>query len=141
MIIYDRINYAIQDEIVQLEEQHLENLLGLVKIVYPEYFKKKTVAMGRYYGIYKNNQLVAVAGERLKMNGFTEVSAVITHPEYTGKGYAKQLITHAVNAIFDKKTIPFLHVSEANFGAIKLYEKLGFQVRRKISIWNIIKNQ
>jgi GNAT superfamily N-acetyltransferase len=139
MIIYDKIDLAIEEEIVLLEENHLEDLLGLVKIVYPEYFKKKTAELGNYYGIFKNNQLVAITGERMNMNEFTEVSAVITHPDHTGKGYAKQLITHAVNAIIDTKNIPFLHVSEANFGAIKLYKKLGFQTRRKISIWNITK--
>jgi GNAT superfamily N-acetyltransferase len=139
MIIYDKIDLAIEEEIVLLGENHLEDLLGLVKIVYPEYFKKKTAELGNYYGIFKNNQLVAITGERMNMNEFTEVSAVITHPDHTGKGYAKQLITHAVNAIIDTKNTPFLHVSEANFGAIKLYEKLGFQTRRKISIWNITK--
>lgn len=140
MIINSKIKENFQDEIVALNETHLDDLLGLVKIVYPEYFKPKTASLGDYYGIYKNNQLLGVTGERMKMDGFIEVSAVITHPDHTGKGYAKQLVTHVVNAIFDKKNIPFLHVSESNFGAIKLYEKLGFRTRRKISIWNITKN-
>lgn len=140
MIINSKIEVSFQDEIVALNETHLDDLLGLVKIVYPEYFKQKTASLGDYYGIYKNNQLVAVTGERMRMDGFIEVSAVITHPDHTGKGYAKQLVTHVANAIFDKKNTPFLHVSEANFGAVKLYEKLGFRTRRKISIWNITKN-
>jgi GNAT superfamily N-acetyltransferase len=140
MIIESKIEEKFQDEIVKLNEAHLDDLLGLVKIVYPEYFKPKTASLGDYYGIYKKNQLVAVTGERMRMDGFIEVSAVITHPDYTGKGYAKQLVTHVANAIFDKNNTPFLHVSEANFGAIKLYEKLGFRTRRKISIWNITKN-
>jgi ribosomal protein S18 acetylase RimI-like enzyme len=139
MIIYDKIEHKIDEKIVELDESHLEDLLGLVKIVYPEYFKKKTAKLGKYYGIFKNDQLVAVTGERMRMNDFIEVSAVITHPDHIGKGYAKQLITQTVNAIIDTKNIPFLHVSEANFGAIKLYEKLGFQTRKKISIWNITK--
>lgn len=139
MIIYDKIDFAIEDEIVELNESHLDDLLGLVKIVYPEYFKKKTADLGNYYGIYINNQLVAVTGERMKMNDFTEVSAVITHPDYIGKGYAKQLVTHTVNVILRQKKTPFLHVSKTNIGAIKLYEKLGFQTRKEISIWSITK--
>jgi predicted GNAT family acetyltransferase len=75
----------------------------------------------------------------MKMNDFTEVSAIITHPDHTGKGYAKQLITYVVNAIFDENKIPYLHVVESNIGAIKLYEKLGFVTRRKMSLWNITK--
>ena len=141
MIIYDKIDYAIEDEIVLLEGKHLEAILGLVKIVYPEYFKRETASLGNYFGIFKNNQLVAITGERIRMDGFIEVSAVITHPDHTGKGYAKQLVAHAVNAIINKKNTPFLHVSEANFGAIKLYEKLGFRTRRKISLWNITKKE
>jgi GNAT superfamily N-acetyltransferase len=138
MIIYDKIEAEIEDQIVKLGEEHLADLLGLVKIVYPDYFKKKTASLGNYYGIYKNNQLVAVTGERMQMEEYTEVSAVITHPDHTGKGYAKQLVTHAVNAIIAKHKTPFLHVAESNVGAIKLYEKLGFQTRAKISVWNIV---
>lgn len=141
MIIYDKINYNIEDEIVLLQEKHLEALLGLVKLVYPEYFKRETASLGNYYGIFKDNQLVAITGERLRMYGFVEVSAVITHPDHTGKGYAKQLITHAVRTIIDTKNTPFLHVSEANFGAVKLYETFGFRTRRKISLWNITQNE
>jgi ribosomal protein S18 acetylase RimI-like enzyme len=138
MIIHHEIDGNIEDEIVKLEDEHLDDLLGLVKIVYPEYFKKKTSSLGDYYGIYKNNQLVAVTGERMQMDEYTEVSAVITHPEHTGKGYAKQLVTHTVNAIFAKNKTPFLHVSESNAVAIRLYEKLGFKIRAKISIWNMV---
>lgn len=140
MIIRSKIEATIEDQIVKLEEEHLEDLLGLVKIVYPDYFKNKNSSLGNYYGIYKNNQLVAVTGERMQMDQFTEVSAVITHPEHTGKGYAKQLVTHVVNAILEQNKTPFLHVAESNIGAIKLYEKLGFQTRTKISVWNIVPN-
>jgi predicted GNAT family acetyltransferase len=114
-------------------------ILNLVNLVQPGYFKNKTSLLGDYFGIFKDNQLVAITGERMQMDAFTEVSAIITHPDHTGKGYAKQLITHVVNKIFDQNKIPFLHVVETNIGAIKLYEKLGFVTRRKISFWNITK--
>lgn len=140
MIIRAKIEATIEDQIVKLEEEQLSDLLGLVKIVYPDYFKKKTSSLGNYYGIYKNKQLVAVTGERMQMDEYTEVSAVITHPEHTGKGYAKQLVTHVVNAIFEQNKTPFLHVAESNIGAIRLYEKLGFETRKKISVWNIVPN-
>lgn len=137
MIVRSRIIIPYKDEIVKLEESHREALLGLVKIVYPEYFKSKTADLGNYYGIFKNNKLVAITGERMQMNEFTEVSAVITHPEHIGQGYAKQLVAFTANAIFEQNKIPFLHVAKANIGAVKLYEKLGFETRREISIWNI----
>ena len=133
MIIHNKIEGNIEDRIVKLGEEHLADLLGLVKMVYPEYFKKKTASLGNYYGIYKNNQLVAVTGERMQMEDYTEVSAVITHPDHTGKGYAKQLVTHTVNAIFAQNKTPFLHVAESNIGAIKLYEKLCTPLSMAIS--------
>jgi ribosomal protein S18 acetylase RimI-like enzyme len=139
MVINERIQLPIDVEIVKLGTVHHEILCDLVNLVQPGYFKNKTMLLGDYYGIFKENQLIAVTGERMKMNSFTEVSAIITHPDHTGKGYAKQLITHVVNAIFDQGKIPFLHVAESNIGAIKLYEKLGFVTRRKISFWNINK--
>lgn len=141
MMIRSPINIPIIDTIIKLEESHREDLMGLVKIVYPEYFKSKTATLGNYYGIYKDNQLVAVTGERMQMNDFIEVSAVITHPNYLGKGYAKQLVAHTANAILNQNKTAFLHVYEKNFVAIKLYEKLGFETRRKISFWNITKKE
>jgi len=137
MIIKEKIQLPIDVKIMKLGTDHNEILFDLVNLVQPGYFKNKTILLGDYYGIFKDNQLIATTGERMKMNAFTEVSAIITHPDHTGKGYAKQLITHVVNAIFDQGKIPFLHVAENNTGAIALYEKLGFTIRRKMSFWNI----
>lgn len=139
MVINEKIKLPLDNEIVKLTPDHNQILCDLVNLVQPGYFKKKTILLGDYYGIFKDNQLIAITGERMKMNAFTEVSAIITHPDHTGKGYAKQLITHVVNAIFDQGKIPFLHVAESNIGAISLYEKLGFATRRKMSFWNITK--
>ncbi|OHT45803.1 GNAT family N-acetyltransferase [Flavobacterium tructae] len=141
MVIQDKIQLAIDTEIVKLTENHNAELLQLVNLVQPGYFKTQTPLLGNYYGIFKEAQLIAVAGERMKMNDFTEVSAIITHPDHTGKGYAKQLISHVVNSILDESKTPFLHVVENNIGAISLYEKLGFVTRRKISFWNVSKKQ
>ena len=127
------------DIITPLALQHREELFTLVNLVQPGYFRPGTAAMGDYFGIVKDGKLVAVAGERMKMNEFTEVSAIVTHPDHTGRGYAKQLTAHVMNNIFDQNKIPYLHVVEKNVGAINLYEKLGFKTRRRISFWNIIK--
>jgi ribosomal protein S18 acetylase RimI-like enzyme len=138
MIIYDRINTEINDLIIKLTDDHATALYDLVNLVQPGYFKMKTALLGNYFGIFKDGQLIAVTGERMQMNNFVEISAVVTHPDHTGKGYAKQLVAHTVNDVFNQNKIPFLHVVEENIGAIKLYEKLGFKIRRKISFWNII---
>jgi len=137
MILYNKIYYPISEPIIELNETHYQDLMCLIKLVYPEFFKDKTNTLGRYYGIYKNQKLVAVTGERMQTNNFIEISAVITHPDFLGNGYAKQLITHASNKIFEKNKTPFLHVDENNLGPINLYKKLGFITRRKIEYWRI----
>lgn len=138
MIIHDRINTEIKETIVKLTHEHIAALFQLVNLVQPGYFKKKTFSLGDYSGIFKNGELIAVAGERMQMNDFTEVSAIVTHPNHTRRGYAGQLIPHVVNNIFNKNKTPYLHVLEDNTGAIKLYEKSGFETRRRIGFWNII---
>lgn len=139
MIIKKQIDVEIKENITALTNKHSAALFELVNAVQPGYFKNKTARLGDYYGIFKNDELIAVAGERMKMFDFIEVSAIVTHPLHTGKGYAKQLIAHTVNNIFIKNKTPYLHVLENNAAAIKLYEKLGFTTRRKISFWNIAK--
>ncbi|WP_412984887.1 GNAT family N-acetyltransferase [Pontimicrobium sp. IMCC45349] len=127
-----------QIQIVELKSGYQKrDLYNLVNLVQPGYFKSKTSDLGKYFGIYSDTKLIAVTGERMKMNGFTEISAVVTHPQHTGKGYAKQLIKHTTNQVLNENKIPYLHVAESNIGAIKLYEKLGFITRRKISFWNL----
>ena|SRR6266487_1503299 len=139
MVIEDFIDLEFKDAIIKLNDKFEEPLFDLVNSVQPGYFKKKTVLMGDYYGILTDDKLVAVTGERMKMNDFTEVSAVVTHPLYTGRGYAKQLVAYTANKILDENKFPYLHVSEKNIAAVKLYETLGFKTRRKISFWNLMK--
>lgn len=137
MIREKEIATTITEDIVKLDDRYQDALYKLVTEVQPGYFRKKTFMLGEYFGIFKANRLVAVAGERMKMEGFIEVSAIVTDPAYTGRGFAKQLTAHCVNNIFSKECIPFLHVAAHNTGAITLYEKLGFKTRRKISFWHI----
>lgn len=137
MILREKIKLPITETVIELQEKHLEDLMGLIKLVYPHFFKEKTSKLGRYYGIYKSNILVSVVGERMQTKHFTEISAVATHPDYLGNGYAKQLITYASNKIFEDNKTPFLHVDETNLGPINLYKKLGFIVRKKIEYWKI----
>ncbi len=137
MVLSQPISVVSEDEIITLDTTHKEALLQLVNQVQPGYFKTKTPEMGNYYGIFKDGILVAVTGERMKMDQYTEISAVITHPEHTGKGYASHLVAHAAHRIFQENKTPYLHVASSNTRAINVYKKLGFTTRRKISFWNL----
>ncbi|THF52788.1 GNAT family N-acetyltransferase [Flavobacterium supellecticarium] len=137
MVLSQPIALVPEHEIVTLGGAQKEALLALVNLVQPGYFKTRTPEMGNYYGIFKEGVLVAVTGERMKMEHYTEISAVVTHPEHTGKGYASQLVAHAAHRIFLENKTPYLHVASSNTRAIAVYEKLRFKTRRKISFWNL----
>lgn len=139
MLLDKFVHVEISESLVELlTTAQKTDLLELVNLVQPGYFKRKTVDLGSYYGIYKDEKLIAVTGERMKMNPYTEVSAVVTHPDYTGRGYAKQLVAHTCKKILSEDKTPYLHVADTNIGAIQLYEKIGFKFRRKISFWNFV---
>jgi GNAT superfamily N-acetyltransferase len=139
MLLDKPVDLSITEEITELvTPQQKNDLFELVNLVQPGYFRTKTADLGNYYGIYKAGHLLAVTGERMKTSLYTEISAVVTHPEHTGKGYAKQLVAHTANKIFGEGKLPYLHVAETNTRAIQLYEKLGFWTRRKICFRNFV---
>jgi len=140
MVCEERIDICISESIIPLNSKTgADAFFNLVNKVQPGYIRNNTIHLGDYFGIYKDEVLVAATGERMKMEGLTEVSAVVTHPDHTGKGFAKQLVAYTVNKIFRENKIPFLHVAESNVPAITLYEKMGFGTRRKISFWNLVR--
>jgi ribosomal protein S18 acetylase RimI-like enzyme len=104
-------------------------MVELTKLTKPGPFNGRTHELGTYLSIRRDGKLVAMAGERLKVPGYTEVSAVCTHPEHTGRGYARVLMTEVMRRIRSRGETPFLHVREDNDRAIELYRKLGFARR------------
>ncbi|MFP3592064.1 GNAT family N-acetyltransferase [Chryseobacterium sp. SIMBA_038] len=138
-VLENKIELDFTEEIIELKNENHNELLAFIKKFYPHYFKNRTPELGRYFGIFKDDKLVAVTGQRMQMNDMTEVSAVITDTDYLGKGLAKQLVAFVSNTIFEDGKTPFLHVAENNLGAKKLYEKLGFDLRGKINLWGVKK--
>ena len=98
----------------------------------PGPFRPRTIELGNYYGIYEDGALVAMAGERLQTPEFTEVSAVCTHPDARGRGLAAALSHRVATGILARGQTPILHVAQANVGARRVYERLGFVVRRDL---------
>ena len=105
-------------------------MLELVGRAKPGPFLQRTVEMGAYYGIRRDGRLVAMAGERLRPPGWTEISAVCTDEEHRGQGLATRLVRHVAAGITARGDTPFLHAAAVNTGAIRLYESMGFTVRR-----------
>lgn len=115
---------------------------GLTALVYPHYFRARTMALGRYFGIYLpdatgRTRLAAMIGERLGGAGYREQSAICTHPEFTGLGLARRLTAWLANRLQDEGLQPLLHVSHGNLRARALYQGMGFRTRRDLPLWRI----
>ncbi len=122
------------DGLVDLTVADVPEILDLIHLTEPGPFFERTIELGRYVGIRQDGQLVAMAGERAQPPGFCEVSTVCTHPDYRGRGYAKLLVSQIAAENWQRGIVPFLHVNPENPTAIRVYEKLGFHVRRQLQI-------
>jgi ribosomal protein S18 acetylase RimI-like enzyme len=116
-------------QFVELGSADVPEMVELATLTKPGPFGTRTRELGTYLGIRDGGKLVAMAGERLKVPGHTEVSAVCTHPEHTGKGYAQILMSEIMRRIRSRGETPFLHVRQDNVRAIEIYKRLGFRER------------
>lgn len=122
-------------DIVELSEQHVPQMLTLTQIAPPGPFSQRTIEFGGYSGIFFGDDLVAMAGERLRAGAYTEISAVCTHPDYAGRGFAKRLILHKLKQITAAGQVPYLHVKSENTIAADLYQRMGFVVRSEMNFY------
>lgn len=123
---------AADPEAVLLTAADIPEMLDLVERTRPGPFAKRTPELGTYLGIRRDGALAAMAGERLRVPGWTEVSAVCTDPAFRGAGLASRLIGAVVAGIRARGELPFLHAADTNTGAIRLYRELGFTIRTPI---------
>lgn len=125
--------------VTEMTARQCDDMLALTALVFPGFFRPRTLEMGRYIGIYDGARLAAMAGERMRLDGFQEVSAVCTHPDYTGRGYAQRLVSLVSRGAFERGFVPFLHVYHDNVRAIGVYRQLGFVDRRNMPLWSLHK--
>ncbi|MFJ3202562.1 GNAT family N-acetyltransferase [Streptomyces sp. NPDC086989] len=120
-------------EAVKLGPADVPEILALIALTKPGPFLPRTVELGTYLGIRHHGRLIAMAGERLRPPGWTEISAVCTHPGHRGRGLATRLVRAVAAGIRARGETPFLHTAASNTGAIRLYESIGFTLRRRPS--------
>jgi ribosomal protein S18 acetylase RimI-like enzyme len=120
--------------IVPLGMEHVPQMRELTRLTKPGPFFEKTILFGNYFGIFIDGRLAGMTGQRMHPLPYMEVSAVCTHPDFRGKGYAKALMLQVMKIILDNSFIPFLHVLTGNVTAIQLYESIGFSIRKKLFI-------
>lgn len=124
--------YQPKARLVPLGVEHIDPMIELTQLTKPGPFTKRTIEFGNYLGIFEEDRLVAMGGERMHLDGFTEISAICTHPEYRGQGYGSQIVQALSERILREGQTPFLHVRNDNKTAIGVYQKLGFQIEREM---------
>jgi len=108
-------------------------MIELATLTEPGPFRERTIELGNFYGIFEGERLMAMAGQRMRVPGFVEVSAVCTLPDARGRGYAGVLMSRVIYDIMAEGSTPFLHAYASN-PAVSLYRKLGFTQRRTFQL-------
>lgn len=121
---------ADDQDVIRLGHADTSDMLDLTQKTKPGPFGKRTGEMGNYIGIRDRGRLIAMAGERMRIDGYVEISAVCVDEDHRGKGLAGRLVKVLRQEIEQRGETPFLHVFSDNISAIQLYERLGFQLRR-----------
>ncbi len=122
-------------DVIELSAAHRDDVLALTALVYPHYFRPRTIELGRYFGIYEDGRLAAMIGERMGTDKHQEISAICTHPDFNGRGYARRLIALLSNDNLERGRTPYLHVSYENPRARLLYERMGYEHRPDVGFW------
>jgi predicted GNAT family acetyltransferase len=121
-------------ELLVLSTPDIPDMLALAALTHPGPFRSHTYTFGTYLGIRVDGALVAMGGQRMHLPGYREVSAICTHPDVRGRGYARVIVARLIAAIFDEGLTPFLHVEESNRSAQALYATLGFVERARLPL-------
>lgn len=135
MVVTGRIApEAGPETVVPLDDADAEEMLALATLTEPGPFLRHTHRMGRFVGIRIDGRLAAMAGERFRFPGYTEVSGVCTHPDFRGRGLARRLSRQVAAGIAARGDTAFLHAWKSNTAAIRLYESLGFRLRCEVNV-------
>ncbi|MCV0427315.1 MAG: GNAT family N-acetyltransferase [Roseibium sp.] len=117
-----------------LTDNDIPDMVALANLTKPGPFQHRTPELGTFWGVKLDGRLAAMAGTRLDLPGYTEVSGICTHPDFQGRGLATALSLHVATTIREKGDTPFLHAYADNHGAIALYRKLGFEIWSEVNV-------
>ena len=127
-------------DIVTLGAGDVPDMIELTELTKPGPFYARTHELGTFLGIRADGQLVAMTGERMKPAHYTEMTAVCVHPSHRGRGYGQMLLSAISRGILSRGEIPFLHVFTSNHSAIALYRRQGMEIRRRLHV-TVLKKQ
>jgi ribosomal protein S18 acetylase RimI-like enzyme len=141
-MVYEQAYPTDEDthSLIPLQDKDIPAMLDLTALTRPGPFFPRTIDCGHYEGVFDGGQLVAMCGQRLQPDPYSEVSAVCVHPDHLGKGYAKLLIRNQLRKIMKAARIPMLHLYADNIAACRLYENMGFTIRKQLLVYMMKKN-
>ena len=141
-MVYEQAYPADEDtsSLIPLQDKDILAMLDLTALTKPGPFFPRTIDFGNYEGIFDGGQLAAMCGQRLQPDPYSEVSAVCVHPDHLGRGYAKLLIRNQLRKISKVARIPMLHLYADNVAACRLYENMGFTIRKQLLVYMMKKN-
>jgi predicted GNAT family acetyltransferase len=134
MIAEEPLRSVSDRRLQRLTEEDAAAMLDLASLTRPGPFTLKALSLGDFWGVKVEGRLVAMAGERMKQPGYTELSGVCAHPEFRGSGLGKLLSLFVANRIIQRGEIPYLHAYAANTAAIGLYQSIGFRLRAMMNV-------
>jgi GNAT superfamily N-acetyltransferase len=138
MVLSEEVSLpASSFEIVPVTCKNTSEMVALTGVAFPGFFRRRTCEMGSYYGVRSGDELIAMGGERLILDGYPEISGICTHPAQRGNGFAAGLIWHLARNHRHDGLVSWLHVSAANHHAIELYSRMGFRLVRTVILHRI----
>ena len=134
MVAEEPLQNVSDGRVQRLTEDDAAEMLALASLTRPGPFTLKALSLGDFWGVKVEGRLVAMAGERMKQPGYIELSGVCSHPEFRGSGLGRLLSLFVANQIIRRGEIPYLHAYATNVAAIRLYESIGFRLRRMMNV-------
>ena len=116
-----------------LGEADAAEMLALATLTKPGPFRGRTRDLGGFIGVRRDGRLIAMAGNRLRVDGFTELSGVCVHPDFRGQGLAGALSRVVVARVLERGEQAFLHAYAGHEATVRLYEGLGFRARARLT--------
>jgi predicted GNAT family acetyltransferase len=134
MLAERRFPWTEDERIERLGQSDAAAMLELARLTKPGPFTLRAQALGGFWGVKRKGRLIAMAGERLKLDGHTELSGLCVHPDFRGQGLGRLLSLVVAGEIFAGGEQPCIHAFATNSGAIALYESIGFRLRTRMNV-------
>jgi len=134
MVAESPLQTVFDERVQRLTQDDAADMLALASLTRPGPFTSGALSLGDFWGVKVGGRLVAMAGERMKQPGYTELSGVCSHPDFRGGGLGRLLSLYVASQIFARGEMPYLHAYASNAAAIRLYEAIGFKLRSTINV-------